>query len=154
VHQTVHLSAWGVTPSFTARLGDNWRARQLFNYGESDTEAHAPLVNDTVLNNAIRAGLFNPYNPSASDPAGLAALERWETFGHVRQSQLQTRAIIDGDLVELPGGAAPRQCGPRPELQRPQYRGAGSSSGGSSRFDPPRGRLCSHCTNQRREGLS
>lgn len=111
ITQDVHLRAWGVTPQFTLRMGENWRARVMLNYGESEIEAHAPLLNDTVLNNAIRAGLFNPYNPGASDPAALDALTRWETFGHVRQSQMQTRAIIDGDLFQLPGGAVKLAAG-------------------------------------------
>lgn len=106
VGQTVHIQAWGVTPSFTAKLGSNWQATLLFNYGESTTTAHASTFNDTALNNAIKAGQFNPYNPSSSDPAALAAIANWETFGQAKQSQFQARAIIDGDLFELPGGTA------------------------------------------------
>ena len=102
--QEVSLRTWGVTPSFTAKLDHNWRARLLFNYGESDTLVHSPTFNDTALNNAIRAALFNPYNPSASDANALAAISNWETFGQARQTQLQARAIIDGELFQLPGG--------------------------------------------------
>lgn len=102
--QEVHLRTWGLTPSFTLRLGDNWRAKLMFNYGESEIEQHSPTLNNTVLDNVIRAGLFNPYNPASSDPASLAALSRWEAYGNVVQTQLQTRAIVDGDLFELPAG--------------------------------------------------
>lgn len=102
--QDVHLQTWGISPSLTATLGGNWRARLLMNYGESITEAHSPLLNSTVTDNAIRAGLLNPYAPATSDPAALQALSRWETFGKVKQTQLQARAIIDGDLLELPAG--------------------------------------------------
>lgn len=102
--QNVHLHAWGVSPELTARLGDNWRARLLFNYGQSVTTVHSPGFNDTALNNAINAGLFNPYAPTSSDPAALAAIANWETFGQAKQSQMQARAIVDGELFQLPGG--------------------------------------------------
>ena len=103
--QEVHLRTWGLTPSFTARLGGNWQARMLFNYGESTTTVHSPGLNNTALDNAIRAGLFNPYNPSSSNTAALDAISNFEVFGQARQSQLQARAIVDGDLFDLPGGA-------------------------------------------------
>ena len=108
VRQEVHLQAWGVSPSFTYKFGENWRARLLFNYGQSTTTQHSPTFNDTALNAAINNGLLNPYDPS--DPAtnsatALATISNWETFGQAKQSQLQARAIVDGDLFELPGGA-------------------------------------------------
>ncbi len=104
--QLVHIQAWGITPTLTAKLGDNWRARVLFNYGRSVTTAHASSFNTTALSNAIANGLFNPYNPESSNPAALATIGNWETMGIARQSQFQARAIVDGDLFELPGGAA------------------------------------------------
>jgi iron complex outermembrane recepter protein len=104
VQQEVHLQAWGVSPTLTARLDDNWQARLLFNYGESVTTVHSPSFNDTALNNAINAGLFNPYAPATSNASALAAISNWETFGQAKQSQLQARAIFDGELFQLPGG--------------------------------------------------
>lgn len=103
VRQDVRLRAWGITPTFTAKLDDNWQARLLFNYGESDTIAHNPKSNDTALTNAIAAGLFNPYDPS-SDKRAWGELARWESFGQAKQSQLQARMIVDGDLFQLPAG--------------------------------------------------
>lgn len=103
--QEIHLQTWGVTPTFTARLGGNWQARVLLNYGESTTTVHSPTFNDPALNNAITAGLFNPYNPASSNSAASAAISNFEVFGQAKQSQLQARAVLDGDLFELPGGA-------------------------------------------------
>ncbi|MDE2404570.1 MAG: TonB-dependent receptor [Sphingomonadales bacterium] len=102
--QEVSLRTWGVTPTFTAELGSNWRAKVLFNYGQSTTIVHSPTLNDTALSNAIRAGLFNPYAPATSDAATLAAIMNYETLGDVRQTQFETRAVIDGELFRLPGG--------------------------------------------------
>lgn len=107
--QDVHLHAWGVTPTFTAKLGSNWQGRLMFNYGESNTLVHSPSFNPTALSNAIKAGLFNPYNPTdaaTNNSTALAAIADWETFGQAKQSQFQARAIIDGELFQLPGGGA------------------------------------------------
>lgn len=103
--QTVGLESWGVTGEFTYRPGGDWRVRVMGNYGESDTEAHAAAFNDTALNNALGAGLFNPYDPAASNPTAYAAITNWETFGRSRQRLANFRAIADGSLFELPGGA-------------------------------------------------
>jgi iron complex outermembrane recepter protein len=103
--QTVHLQSWGITPTFIAKLGGGWQVRALMNYGESTTTAHQRIFNDTALNNAISAGLFNVYAPESSNPAALAAIANWETFGQAKQSQLQARVIADGSLFDLPGGA-------------------------------------------------
>lgn len=102
--QRVHLQAWGVTPTITAQLGEGWQAKLLFNYGESTTTAHAAAFNDTALTNSINAGLFNVYAPESSDPAALAAIANWESYGQAKQSQLQARGIVDGELFQLPGG--------------------------------------------------
>lgn len=106
-HQSIDLNSWGVTSEFTARPGGDWRVRLLANYGESDTESHAPASvsgNDNALNAALAAGLFNPYDPEASNPAAYAAVNNWETFGRARQRLTNFRIISDGSLFSLPGG--------------------------------------------------
>ena len=104
-NQRISLDAWGVTPSITADLGSNWQLRVLASYGQSTTEQHTTTVNGTALTNAIKAGLVNPYDISLSNPAALAAVTNYEVYGHNRQKQFNARAIIDGDLATLPGGA-------------------------------------------------
>jgi iron complex outermembrane recepter protein len=103
-NQNIKLDAWSITPTITADLGNSWQARALLDYGESKTEQHSTRLNTTYQNNAITAGLFNPYNPSLSDPAALAAITNSETFGLTRQKQFNARVIVDGDLATLPGG--------------------------------------------------
>jgi iron complex outermembrane receptor protein len=106
-NQRISLSTWGVTPSFTIDMGSSWQARVLASYGESTTEQHTTAVNATALSNAIRSNptLFNPYNMSLTNPAALAAVTNWESFGKTRQRQFNARVILDGDLLTLPGGA-------------------------------------------------
>lgn len=99
------LSTWGVAPSFTAKLGSNWQLRWLASYGESETRFDGYNFNQTALTAAVSAGLFNPYNPSASDPVALAGINNSELYGRTRQRQFNTRLVLDGDLFQLPGGA-------------------------------------------------
>lgn len=109
--QTVGLESWGVTGEFTYRPGGDWRIRLMGNYGESESVAHAATFNDTALTNAIAGGLFNPYDPAASNPAAYAAVTNWETFGQARQRLGNLRVIADGSLFDLPGGAVKLAAG-------------------------------------------
>jgi iron complex outermembrane receptor protein len=102
--QQIRLKTWGIAPSFTYTLGGDWQIKVLGNYGESDTESHTGAFNNTALTNAINAGLFNPYNPDASDLAAVAIITNFETFGKTRQVLGNFRAVLDGELFELPGG--------------------------------------------------
>lgn len=102
---TIGLESWGLTGEFTYDLGEDWRIRVLGNYGESETVIHTAAFNDPALTAAINAGLFNPYDPAASNPAAFAAITNWETFGRSRQRLINFRAIVDGSLFQLPGGS-------------------------------------------------
>ncbi len=107
--QRIGLKTWGVTPTITAKLGGNWQLRVLANFGESETLSNAAALNTTALGNAINAGYFNPYAPYDTTPANyaaaLAAMQNWETYGRGRQYMANFRAVADGDLFQLPGGA-------------------------------------------------
>lgn len=104
-NQRISLETWGVTPSFTLDLGHSWQARAQVSYGESTTQQRTTGINATALRNAITAGLVNPYNVSASNPAALAAVTNFQSFGQTKQRQFNARLILDGDLATLPGGA-------------------------------------------------
>lgn len=113
-NQRISLNTWGFTPSITADLGKNWQLRVLVNYGESKTEQHTTSINGNALTRAISApgvGLVNPYDIGLSNPAALAAVTNWEVFGRTRQTQTNVRAIVDGDLFTLPGGAVKLAAG-------------------------------------------
>jgi iron complex outermembrane receptor protein len=105
------LDTWGITPAFTFSLAGGWQLRALANYGESRTVQRTRQINPTAATLAQAAGLFNPYNPSASNPVALDALQNFETFGKSKQKQLNFRAIVDGDLFQMPGGAVKLAAG-------------------------------------------
>jgi iron complex outermembrane recepter protein len=109
-NSTNDLSTWGVAPAFTLKLG-NFRLRSISSYGESSTKFAGTQVDTASLINATRAGLFNPYDPEASNPVALAAISGFINYGHTRQRQFNTRLVIDGDLFALPGGAVKLAAG-------------------------------------------
>jgi iron complex outermembrane recepter protein len=100
-NQRVKMTAWGVIPEFKLDLGGSFQARLLGNYGESITDQHSPILRTDAIVAALPSGLFNPYAPLTSDPATLAAVSNYETFGHSEQSQTDFRLVIDGDLFQI-----------------------------------------------------
>lgn len=104
----IALETWGVTPTLTKDLGNNIRLRAMFNYGESTTKYTSTGINGTALGTAIAAGTLNPYNltdPATPNAAALLAqITNWGTFGKGRQSLLNVKTTLDGDLFTLPGG--------------------------------------------------
>lgn len=107
----VTVETWGVTPVLTKTFGDNGlRLRVMGNYGESTTRFIRSSINGQALNNAIIAGAINPFNlTDAATPnaaAALAQVTNFHDFATARQRLLNARAILDGDLFDLPGGAA------------------------------------------------
>jgi iron complex outermembrane receptor protein len=106
----IKVETWGVTPIFTKTFGNNLRLKVMGNYGESTTTFISTGINGTALGNAITAGAINPFN--LNDPAtpnasqALAQVTNYGSFSQGRQRLLNARAILDGDLFTLPGGAA------------------------------------------------
>lgn len=102
---TNRLEAWQVTPTVTADLGSSWQLRVLGSYGWSKVEVHSNQFSDTALNNAIVYGLFNPYNPASSNPTVVSAISNYDLYAYGIQTLQNVRAVADGDLFSLPGGA-------------------------------------------------
>jgi iron complex outermembrane receptor protein len=102
--QNVTLETWGLTPTITADLGGGWQLRVLGSYSRSDTKSIIETFNTTALTNAINNGLFNPYDPSVSSPAALGVILNDQGYARTRQRLADARAVIDGELLQLPGG--------------------------------------------------
>ncbi|MFD1611479.1 TonB-dependent receptor plug domain-containing protein [Sphingomonas tabacisoli] len=107
-HNDIELDTWGATSTFTYDLTHNFRLRVIGNYGQSTTTAVGTALNEPALQNAIKAGLFNPYDPTGSttSPAATGIITNFENFGRTRQRLINFKAVVDGDLFELPAGAA------------------------------------------------
>lgn len=100
------LEAWGVTPTITAQLSDAFQLSVLYSHGESTSNIRGTILDTTALGVLVGTGAFNPYNPGAASSATLASLTNLQTYGRTRQSMDNVRAVIDGDLFDLPGGTA------------------------------------------------
>lgn len=105
IHQNLTLKTWGISPTITADLDDNWQLRSLTSFSASRTEQQTIQPNFSAILPAIAAGLFNPFDPDASSAVGLDAVGNYSLYGLVRQRQFNQRFVIDGDLLPLPGGA-------------------------------------------------
>jgi len=102
------LKEYGVTPVLTIKLGRDWQAKAMFNYGHSETSIHMPEVNTTALALAAAgttpATALNPFNLTQTNPAILSAITNFENFATNTQSLSDFRVIADGSLLSLPGG--------------------------------------------------
>lgn len=111
------LSEWGITPTLTWDIGDNWQFRGMFNYSESITTVRSRSLNPTLLQAALRGenpevpGQFaqefaiNPYNIAATQNKDLLArITNWENFAQNKQKLLNVRGIVDGKLLSWGGG--------------------------------------------------
>ncbi len=102
----IELDTWGINPTITAKLGSNYRLRLQGGYGQSVANFTNGAVNQTALQNAIIAGLFNPFNPSTTSANVISAITNFQEYNRTRQHQFDAKAVIDGDLFQMPAGAA------------------------------------------------
>jgi iron complex outermembrane receptor protein len=103
------LDTWGITPTASIDIDDNWQARLLFNYGQSTTTLENTGLNTVLLGTALAGTTtqtaINPYDiASTPNKALLDSIANWMSYGEAKQEQINARAIIDGTLVSLPGG--------------------------------------------------
>jgi iron complex outermembrane receptor protein len=129
--------AWGITPTLTVDVGSGWQVRALGSYGESRVTQHSGTLPPNGLVNALHAGLINPYNPLASDPATVAILSNFENFSEGKQRLLNGRIIADGDLIDLPGGAVKLAFGAEYLKTWFQQQGSGQTISGNDGTGAP-----------------
>ncbi|MEJ6011666.1 TonB-dependent receptor domain-containing protein [Novosphingobium aquae] len=123
--QTTELESFGVTPSIDLDLGSNWHLNALASYGTGRATFLGNLVNLTPVTTAAAAGTFNPANLSAAgNAATLATARDWFQYGRAMNKQANFRAVFDGKLFDLPGGALGVAAGV--ELLQEQYIGNNS----------------------------
>jgi iron complex outermembrane receptor protein len=97
-HATNTLTSYGVTPTLTVALGENWQLRALANFGRSETEVSSATVNVPVAQTTL-----NPYDLRSNSAAALSAASLHNLV--VGEQKLSNyRAILDGSVIQLPGG--------------------------------------------------
>lgn len=124
---------WGVTPTFTANLDDNWQLRAMFNYGRSHSSYQADDLNTNALtaaaNGTTASTALNPYDIAATNPAILANLRNWERAGDAKDEIINFRLIVDGKLFSLPGGDVRVALGAEHLTENFSFRSAFSTRG-------------------------
>lgn len=104
-HQSTRLETWGFTPSMEADIGNGWRVTWLANYGQGRSEVANERLNDGTLSGLVLTGNFNPYNLSAPANAFVLPLVTdYLDYGLGKNEMANTRLVVDGSLVTLPGG--------------------------------------------------
>ena len=98
--QETNLETFNITPQFSLRLGGDWQARVLFNYGYGNVDFRNAQVGRTQLATAIASGAFNPYAPTAAAAAAFV----FNDIGVGKNEYFNYRAIVDGPLFALPAG--------------------------------------------------
>ncbi len=103
------FSSWGVTPTMDFELGGGWQLRTMANFGFSENESIENTINATAVTAAFAgtttATALNPYNLAATSPAVLARIDDFVNYGQADQEIAEGRAVIDGPLFDLSGGA-------------------------------------------------
>jgi iron complex outermembrane receptor protein len=99
------LESYGFTPEMKWNMGGGWQLNAMFNFGVGDAKLLTQNLNAAEISSAARDGKFDPVN--LANPINLPALAKardWFSFGRAKHELVNTRAIIDGPLFELPAG--------------------------------------------------
>jgi iron complex outermembrane receptor protein len=77
----------------------------MFNFGIGDAKLRTQNLNAAAISSAATAGTFDPVNLAnpVNAPALATALD-WFSYGRAKHELVNTRAIVDGPLFELPAG--------------------------------------------------
>lgn len=106
--EKTRLEEWGFNAEFVRDIDDNWQARLLFNWSESDSAFSLTGISNARLSAAgagtTTATAFNPFNVATNNPALVADLIDSQIAGQARDNLVNIRGIIEGRLLELPGG--------------------------------------------------
>ena len=102
------FDSWGVTPTLTWGLANDWQIRGLLNYGHSDSSTREHVINAVAAASALAATTpataLNPYDLTATNPGVLQAIFDNENFSEAKQELAEVRAVADGSVFSLPGG--------------------------------------------------
>jgi len=102
------IEQWGANAEIKHDINDNWQARVLFNWGQSDSSYGLSGISNSRLAAAGVATTFdtafNPFDVTMNNPALLADLIDSEIAGQAKDTLFNARAIVEGKLLELPGG--------------------------------------------------
>ncbi len=104
-----YTSQWGVSPRLTVALPRDFQLELRGNYGRGYVRVTEPTFNAQLETAAVqgttRATALDPYDLTRTDPAVLAAIRDFRNYATSSTEMREARAVINGSLLTLPGGA-------------------------------------------------
>ncbi|MCJ2185876.1 TonB-dependent receptor domain-containing protein [Novosphingobium beihaiensis] len=109
-HSDTLIKEWGFNAELKHDLNSNWQLRTLFNWSASDSSYELTGISNSRLGAAGAATTadtaFNPFDVTNNNPALVADLIDSEIAGQAKDDLFNARAILEGKLLDLPGGDA------------------------------------------------
>lgn len=106
------FETWGVSPELTFKVGGDWQVRTALHLGRSMNKQRWNEVNGTKAQcyitgcTGIAAGQLNPLSASSASAAVINDILDYQTQMDTIQQMFNFRAVADGSVFDLPGGAA------------------------------------------------
>lgn len=98
----VELETWGISPSLTWDIGNDWQARGFLNYGHSTTNTRDPGIDSTAL--VANLNSINFYDIGSTDAAILQQLVTGDIeLASAEDEIFNGRLVFDGPLFALFG---------------------------------------------------
>ncbi|WP_068095032.1 TonB-dependent receptor plug domain-containing protein [Novosphingobium rosa] len=112
VNNRITTDTWSSNVGIEAKLFSDWKGSVDFNYGREIDNTYQPGINQTLLQQAVTAGTFNPYGVGAANSQDLIN-QIGNYVSHYRGKQQVTEGLIkaDGSMFNLGGGAAKAAVG-------------------------------------------
>lgn len=106
------LESWQVAPSATVDLGGSWQLRALASYGRGVNSYLNPTFNSSLVSDLTLNAKFNPYDISAAvNQPNIAQILDYGGYSKGINELTNARAVADGTLLTLPGGAVKAAVG-------------------------------------------
>lgn len=112
MNNRVTTDTWSSNVGLTAHIAGDWKGSVDFNYGREIDNTYAPGINQSLLQQAVTAGTFNPYGVGPANSASLVS-QIGNYVAHYRGKQQVTEGLFkaDGTMFQLSGGNAKAALG-------------------------------------------
>lgn len=104
------MTAWGVVPRIKIKFGHDWQLMAFLNAAQGSSTFSGPVTggDSTALADQVTNGSFNPFTGlfanTAAGQAAQAYQANYYTYSTGKDVITNARAVLDGPLLQLPGG--------------------------------------------------
>lgn len=100
--------SWGITPTLSVNLNDDWSIQSSLNFGRSISEYNDYGINATAQAAALASSdpstALNPYDVSQTNDTVLASIKDWLYYQRSVQQMLEAKVLASGDLFNVEAG--------------------------------------------------